>query len=113
MTPDEDRPFHGPPRPEGGLLHAATDQLHEMFGVHRQLDRVLYESAKRVGGVEFESIFNPISREAIAARPRKFSINHHQAFLSSSPLSSAAAKPAEAARSNASSRSTKLGAPFG
>src|SRR3954470_4876423 len=89
MTPDEDRPFHGPPRPEGGLLHAATDQLHEMFGVHRQLDRVLYESAKRVGGVEFESIFNPISRESISARPRRDAINHDQAFLRSTPMSSA------------------------
>jgi hypothetical protein len=80
MTNDEDRPFHGPPRPDG-LLHAAADQLHEMFGVHRQLDRVLYESARRVGGVEFESIFDPISREAIAATPRKDAINHDQAFL--------------------------------
>jgi len=88
MTSDEDRPFHGPPRPEGGLLHAASGQLHEMFGVHRQLDRVLYESAQRVGGVEFASIFNPISREAIAARPRKDAINHDQAFLRSTPMAS-------------------------
>ncbi len=89
MTVDEDRPLHGPPRPDGGLFHAAADQLHEMFGVHRQLDRVLYESAQRVGGVEFESIFNPISRAAIAATPRKDAINHDQAFLRSSPMSAA------------------------
>jgi hypothetical protein len=89
MTADEDRPFHGPPRPDGGLIHAATDQLHEMFGVHRQLDRVLYESAQRVGGVEFASIFDPISRASIAARPRKDAINHDQAFLRSTPMSSA------------------------
>ena len=89
MTVDEDRPFHGPPRPDGGLLHAASGQLHEMFGVHRQLDRVLYESAQRVGGVEFETIFNPISKQAIAATPRKDAINHDQAFLRSTPMSAA------------------------
>ena len=89
VTPDEGRPVHGPPRPDGGLLHAAAGQLHEMFGVHRQLDQVLYESAKRVGGVEFESIFNPISPEAIAATPRRDAINHDQAFLRSSPMSAA------------------------
>jgi len=86
---DEELPFHGPPRPEGGLLHAAAGQLHEMFGVHRQLDQVLYESAKRVGGVEFESIFNPISPAALAATPRMDAINHDQAFLRSSPMSAA------------------------
>ena len=85
----EERPFLGPPRPDGGRLHAAADQLHEMFGVHRQLDRVLYESAKRVGGVEFATIFNPISQAAIAATPRKDAINHDQAFLRSTPMSSA------------------------
>ena len=61
MTVDEERPFDEPPRHDGGLLHAAAGQLHEMFVVHRQLDQVLYESAKRVGGVEFESIFDPVS----------------------------------------------------
>ena len=89
MTSDEDRPLQGPPRPDSNLFHAAADQFHEMFGVHRQLDRVLYESAKRVGGVQFESIFNPISRAAIAATPRKDAINHDQAFLRSTPMSSA------------------------
>ena len=89
MTTDEDRPLQGPPRPDSNLFHAAADQFHEMFGVHRQLDRVLYESAKRVGGVEFESIFNPISRAAIAVTPRKDAINHDQAFLRSTPMSSA------------------------
>jgi hypothetical protein len=88
VTSDEDRPFHGPPRPDGGLLHAAAGQLHEMFGVHRKLDQVLYESAQRVGGVEFESIFNPIPREMIAASPRRDAINHDQAFLRSTPMSS-------------------------
>ena len=88
MTADEDRPFHGPPRPDG-LLHAAAGQLHEMFGVHRKLDQVLFESARRVGGVEFESIFDPISREAIAATPRKDAINHDQVFLRSTPMSAA------------------------
>ena len=28
MPADEERPFHGPPRPDGGLLHAAAGQLH-------------------------------------------------------------------------------------
>ena len=74
---------------DGGLLHAAAGQLHEMFGVHRQLDQVLYESAQRVGGVEFESIFNPIAPEAMSATPRMDAINHDQAFLRSSPMSSA------------------------
>ena len=89
MTFDEEGPLHGPPRPDGGLLHAAAGQLHEMFGVHRQLDQVLHESAKRVGGVEFESIFTPISSAAIAARPRMDAINHDQVFLRSSPMSAA------------------------
>ncbi len=89
MTTEEERPLHGPPRPDGGRLHAAAGQLQEMFGVYRQLDHVLHASAKRVGGVEFESIFNPISSEAIAARPRMDAINHDQVFLRSSPLSAA------------------------
>ena len=87
MSTEGDRPFHGPQRPDGGLLHAAADQFQEMFGVHRQLDHVLHESAKRVGGVEFESIFNPISAEAITATPRMDAINHDQVFLRSSPVS--------------------------
>jgi len=87
---DDEGAFYGPPRPDGGgLLHNAAGQLHEMFGVHRQLDHVLYESAKRVGGVEFESIFNPIPRDAITASPRRDAINHDQAFLRSSPMSAA------------------------
>ena len=89
MTVEEENPFPEPTRGDGGLLHAAAGQLHEMFGVHRQLDQVLYESAKRVGGVEFESIFNPISPEAIAATPRMDAINHDQVFLRSSPMSAA------------------------
>jgi hypothetical protein len=59
-----------------------------MFGVHRQLDRVLYASAQRVGGVEFESIFEPIPRAAITATPRKDAIDHDQVFLRSTPMSS-------------------------
>src|SRR3954465_796765 len=86
MTTAEEAPLHGPPRPDGGLLHAAAGQLHEMFGVHRQLDHILYESARRVGGVEFESIFNPIAPEAMNATPRMDAINHDQAFLRSSPM---------------------------
>lgn len=86
MPADDDRPLHGPPRPDR-LLHAAAGQLHEMFGVHRQLDKVLYESAQKVGGVEFASIFNPIPRAAITASPRRDAINHDQAFLRSSPMS--------------------------
>src|SRR6478672_1355772 len=89
MTPDEDSPVHEPPRPDGGRLQAAAGQLHEMFGVHRQLDQVLYESAKRVGGVEFESIFNPIAPEKLTATPRMDAINHDQAFLRSSAMSAA------------------------
>jgi hypothetical protein len=88
MPADDDRPLHGPPRPDR-LLHAAAGQLHEMFGVHRQLDRVLYESAQRVGGVEFASIFEPIPRAAITATPRKDAINHDQVFLRSTPMSAA------------------------
>ena len=88
MSTDEDRPFHGPPMPER-LLHAAAGQLHEMFGVHRQLDQVLYASAKRVGGIEFESIFSPIPPEAIMASPRRDAINHDQVFLRSTPMSAA------------------------
>ena len=70
------------------MLHAAADQIQEMLGVHRQLDEVLHDAAHRVGGVEFESIFNPISAEAIAAVPRPDAINHDQAFLRANPLSS-------------------------
>ena len=94
MTVDDENGFHGPPRPDGGLLHAAAGQLHEMFGVHRQLDHVLYDSAKRVGGVEFESIFNAITARAIAATPRMDAINHDQAFLRSSPMSVAESEAA-------------------
>jgi hypothetical protein len=89
MPSDDARPFHGPHGPDGGLLHAAAEQFQEMFGVHRQLDHVLYESAKRVGGVEFESIFNPIAREKLTATPRMDAINHDQAFLRSTPMTAA------------------------
>ena len=94
MTGEHENAVHGPPRPDGGLLHAAAGQLHEMFGVHRQLDHVLHESAKRVGGVEFESIFNPITARAIVATPRMDAINHDQAFLRSSPMSVAESEAA-------------------
>lgn len=87
MSDDTEAVVHGPPRPDGGLFHVAAEQLQEMFGVHRQLDQVLHESARRVGGVEFESIFNPISPEALAATPRKDAINHDQAFLRSCAMS--------------------------
>ncbi len=73
----------------GGLLHTAAEQLQEMFGVHRQLDHVLYESAQRVGGVEFESIFNPIAPEALKATPRMDALNHDLVFLRASPMSAA------------------------
>src|ERR1039458_1572359 len=86
---EDEHPVHGLQRPDSGLLQTAAGQLHDMFGVHRQLDHVLYESAKRVGGIEFESIFNPISPEALAATPRMDAINHDQAFLRSSAMSSA------------------------
>jgi hypothetical protein len=83
MTSDEGRRFLGAPQPDGGLLHSAA----EMLGVYRQLDRVFYESAKRVSGVEFQSIFNPIPPEAMSAVPRRDAINHDQAFLRSTPMS--------------------------
>lgn len=60
-----------------------------LFSIHRQLDKLLYESARQVGGVEFESIFNPIPPERLTCLPRPDAINHDQAFLRSSPLSSA------------------------
>jgi hypothetical protein len=89
MTADDDhRPFHGPPRPEARLLHSAAGYVHEVFGVHRKLDHMLYDSAQRVGGVEFASIFNPIPREAINATPRPDAINHDLIFLRSTPMSS-------------------------
>jgi hypothetical protein len=88
VTPDAEEPVHGPPRPDG-RLQAAAEQIAEMFGVHRQLDKLLYESARQVGGVEFESIFNPIPTEQMSAKLRPDAINHDQAFLRSSPLSSA------------------------
>lgn len=72
---------------ERDLLHQAAEQIAELFGVHRQLDKLLYESAKQVGGVELASIFNPIPAEVMAARPRPDAIDHDQAFLRSSPLS--------------------------
>jgi hypothetical protein len=89
VVPTSGLPEHGPPRPDGGLLHHAAEQLAELFGVHRQLDKLLYESAQQVGGVEFASIFSPVPAERLAAKPRPDAINHDQAFLRSSPLSSA------------------------
>ncbi|WP_426571278.1 hypothetical protein [Aquihabitans sp. McL0605] len=74
---------------QDGLLHRAAEEIAEMFGVHRQLDKLLYESAQQVGGVEFASIFNPIPIERLNAKPRPDAINHDQAFLRSNPLSSA------------------------
>ena len=55
----------GPARADGGILHQAADQIQEMLGVHRQLDKLLYQSATHIGGVEFESIFNPIPVERL------------------------------------------------
>ena len=40
-------------------------------------------------GIEFESIFDPISRDELTATPRKDAINHDQAFLRSSAMSTA------------------------
>lgn len=88
MPPESDLPVHGPARPDG-LLQQAAEQIAELFGVHRQLDKLLYAHAQQVGGVEFESIFNPIPPERLSARPRPDAINHDQAFLRSSPLSAA------------------------
>jgi len=85
---DADRMVTGPPRHEPSLLHRAAEEIAEMFGVHRQLDKLLYRAAQEVGGVEFASIFNPIPTETLSAKPRPDAINHDQAFLRSSPLSS-------------------------
>ncbi|HET8931574.1 MAG TPA: hypothetical protein VFN21_13015 [Acidimicrobiales bacterium] len=90
MSDDSD--FHAMPgttRPDGGLLQLAADQIQEMLGVHRQLDKLLYQSATQIGGVEFESIFNPVPAERLTAKPRLDAIDHDQTFLRSSPLSSA------------------------
>ena len=83
----DDGPLHGPHRPNS-LLDKAAEQLAEVFGVERQLDKLLYQSAQEVGGVEFASIFNPIPTERLSAKPRPDAINHDQAFLRSNPLSS-------------------------
>ncbi len=88
MTSELEQSLHDPVRSDG-LLHLAAEQLQEMLGVHRQLDKLLHESARQVGGVEFESIFSPIQRDRLAAKPRPDAINHDQAFLRSSPLSAA------------------------
>ena len=85
MTDTE--PILGPHRPDS-LLEKAAEQLAEAFGVHRQLDKLLYQSAQEVGGVEFASIFEPVPAERLTARPRPDAINHDQAFLRSNPLSS-------------------------
>ena len=77
-----------PPKHEN-LLERAAEQIAEMFGVHRQLDKLLYQSAKGVGGVELESIFEPIPPERLTAKPRPDAIDHDQVFLRSCPLSSA------------------------
>ncbi len=87
--PDADRsPDDTAARAERDLLRHAAEQLAELFGVHRQLDKLLYESATQVGGVELASIFEPIPTERLHARPRPDAIDHDQAFLRSSPLSS-------------------------
>jgi len=91
MSAESDRAAEGPlqgPARSDGLLHRAAEELAEMFGVHRQLDKLLYQSAKEVGGVEFASIFNPIPTDALSAKPRPDAINHDQAFLRSCALSS-------------------------
>ena len=88
MSADLEGPLHGPARPEG-LLHRAAEEIAEMFGVERQLDKLLYQSAQEIGGVEFASIFEPIPVERLSAKPRPDAINHSQAFLRSNPLSSA------------------------
>lgn len=80
-------PMHGPHRPDS-LLEKAAEQLAETFGIDRQIDKLLYQSAKEVGGVEFASIFNPVPTERLTAKPRPDAINHSQAFLRSNPLSS-------------------------
>ena len=54
MSADLEGPLHGPARPEG-LLHRAAEEIAEMFGVERQLDKLLYQSAQEIGGVEFAS----------------------------------------------------------
>ncbi len=78
----------GPTRADGGLIQQAADQLQEMLGVHRQLDKLLYQSATQIGGVEFASIFTPIPPERLTAKPRPDALDHDQTFLRSSPLSS-------------------------
>jgi hypothetical protein len=87
VTTESNLPVHGPPKPDS-LLEKAAREFAEVFSVHRQLDKLLYHSAKEVGGVEFASIFNPIPTERLSARPRPDAINHDQAFLRSCPLSS-------------------------
>ena len=87
MAAEPDLVLPEPPRHDG-LLHLAAEQIAEMFGVHRQLDKLLYESARQIGGVEFASIFNPIPADVLSVKPRPDAINHDQAFLRSCPLSS-------------------------
>ena len=79
----------GPIRPDGGLLQQAADQIQEMLGVHRQLDKLLYQSATQIGGVEFASIFTPVPPERLSAKPRLDALDHDQTFLRSSPLCTA------------------------
>ncbi|MEZ5138616.1 MAG: hypothetical protein R2702_06815 [Acidimicrobiales bacterium] len=71
------------------LLQQAADQIAEVLGVHRQLDKLLYQSAQEVGGVQFESIFEPIPAEVLGRKRRPDAIDHDQAFLRSTPLSAA------------------------
>lgn len=90
MTPDADLILSDHERQRRDhLLAQAAEQLAEMLGVHRQLDKLLYQSAQEVGGVEFASIFEPIAAEAMSRKPRPDAIDHDQAFLRSNPLSSA------------------------
>lgn len=88
MSDEPELLVHGPARPDG-FLHQAAEQIAELFGIHRQLDKLLYQSAQEVGGVEFESIFEPVPKPLLDKRPRPDAIDHDQAFLRSNPLSSA------------------------
>ena len=87
-TPKDDPVSSDPPaKADPSLIQQAAEQIAELLGVHRQLDKLLYEHAKQVGGVELASIFSPIPTAVMAAKPRPDAIDHDQAFLRSSPLS--------------------------
>ncbi|MFN8018438.1 MAG: hypothetical protein U0P45_09970 [Acidimicrobiales bacterium] len=84
---DEKAPVDQPAKADPSLIQQAAEQIAELLGVHRQLDKLLYDHAKQVGGVELASIFSPIPASTMAAKPRPDAIDHDQAFLRSSPLS--------------------------